>query len=501
MKRLSLILSLLFLLCLSSCGTVIQIEGIQISVPERDTRTPVPSPTLTLAPSATTRPPTETASPTASATVPVNPTFAPTQIGTFGGVTLANLNVRSGAGSSFAVLRVIPVNTRILLIARSADSLWLKLANENGWVSSQYVRLDSGNVSGLPEYDPTPTREGNPKRISYNINGNAVPNRGYLDEVMTSPCKTIALVMDNLNMAIQLKERCPETIVISRSWNILEGSEWFYRSPQSWVNQWKQEGHPEIVRHSTNEPSFGGAQAVSLFVNAEIELMRLAREAGFTVVVGNFSVGYVSPSFITSGLFDSYLRAINQYRHYLGLHEYSVALLPFGVGQWQAQWLTDRNRVQVNSWPRLEQLPMEMRNGDCPPYWHLRRGDCFLLRADILRIPRPRIILTEFGWDNLPDVKPQIESLRTLFGLPQYFNDMRGVNTYPKLWNFYYPNWSFAQAACEQLKWADSIYPADYLGFALFTWSLHPHWLQTDFSGAENPAHFQLHDCLREYAE
>jgi hypothetical protein len=227
--------------------------------------------------------------------------------------------------------------------------------------------------------------------------------------------------------------------------------------------------------------------------------MRLARANGFTVVVGNFSVGYVQPEQINSGAFDSYLRAINQYGHYLGLHEYTVAVLPFGVGQWGAEALLDRNRVQPASWPLASALPTRLWSNQLPPYWYLRRGDWFLLRADFLSIQRPRILLTEFGWDNLPNIKPYIEPLRAQFGVDRYMRDMRGVNTYSQLWAWYWPQWSFAQAACEQLKWSDAVYPADYIGFNLFTWSMHPNWLQTDFSGRENAAHFELHRCLEAY--
>ena len=72
--------------------------------------------------------------------------------------------------------------------------------------------------------------------------------------------------------------------------------------------------------------------------------------------------------------------------------------------------------------------------------------------------------------------------------------------TYSRLWGWYWPNWSFGRAACEQLIWADAMYPSDYVAFHLFTWTQHPHWTHTDFSGIENPAMFELHDCLETYA-
>lgn len=490
-------LSILLLLILSSCGAIIRFDNLSIELPDRATSTLAASP-----------------SPTASPTI----TASPTAISTNTITTLVNLNLRASASINSPILAVIPATTTIQLFGRSADSAWLgvQYGSRQGWVSSasNLVRINGGILSSLPiisqlpitpTQDPTPTQERPKSRISYNINGEGVPNEAYLLEVLSSPCKTMALVMNNLALAVRIKQLCPDAVVVSRGYSSLEGSEWFYRSPQNWIDQWKREGHPEIVRHSTNEPSYGGMQSLSTFVAIEIELMRLARLNGFTVAMGNFSVGNYQLSDIQRGAYDSYLRAINQYGHYLALHEYSVALLPFGVGIWPTSFLLDRALVQPASWPTAAQLPLAFVSGTCesqpvyPSYWYLRRGDWFLLRADCIGIVRPRILLTEFAWDNLSNIKPQIEPLRSRYGLPQYMFDMRGVNTYPSLWAYYFPYWSFAQAACQQLLWAERIYPPEYIGMAMFTWSSSPDWRQTDMSGKENADMIELHDCLERY--
>lgn len=496
MKQTHRLISFLLLLLLTACGTgaVIRLENLEIEFPARSSASNTPSATATALP---------TASPTATAS-PV-----PTQALGLLARTTANVNLRTAPNTSNIPIRVIPAGTEIRLIERLADNTWARTAE--GWVYTQNLSI-TGNINTLPIYqtptpEPTPTQEiRTNSRISYNINGEGVPDTAYLLQVMTSPCKTMALVMNNLSLAVRIKELCPDAVVVSRGYSSLEGSEWFYRSPQNWIEQWKREGHPEIVRHSTNEPSYGGMQSLSTFVAIEIELMRLARLNGFTVAMGNFSVGNFQLSDIERGAYDSYIRAINQYGHYLALHEYSVALLPFGVGLWPANFLLDRNLVQPASWPTVEQLPIAFVSGTCesqpvyPSYWYLRRGDWFLLRADCIGIVRPRILLTEFAWDNLSNIKPQIEPLRTRYGLPQYMFDMRGINTYPSLWAYYFPYWSFAQAACQQLLWAERIYPPEYIGMAMFTWSTSPDWRQTDFSGRENPAMYELHDCLEQAA-
>lgn len=492
-------LSILF--ALTSCGAVIRLDNLEISLPTRVPSTelsPTVAPTATITPS-----PTATASPTVVST----PTIT----------TKVNLNLRAAATINSSVYLVIPANTRITLFGRSADSAWLgvQYGSLRGWVSSadNLVQINGASLASLPiisqlppasstPNDPTPTREGSAKtRIGYNTNGEAVPDMAYFLGVVSNPCGTLQLVMNNLALAVEIKERCPDTIVVSRNYNPQEGDEWVLSSPESRVAIWKAEGHFEIVRHSTNEPSFGRGRRLEEFVAKECELMRLARLAGITMAMGNFSVGIFEPQDINAGFFDPYLRCLEIYGHYLALHEYAVAVLSMGVGQWQTSFLLDRNRVQPASWPLAAALPTCWASG-LSPYWYLMRGTWFLCRADTIGVARPRILVTEFGWDNLPNIKPEIEPLRLQFGLPQYMNDMRGVNTYSRLWAWYWPQWSFAQAACEQLIWADSVYPPEYLGFALFTWSWYrgSFWLQTDFSGRENGAHYELHQCLEDYS-
>lgn len=496
MTQLKRIASILILLFITACTIILPSPIVII----RDAQaTDVASPTITASPTATTIP-------------TVTATASPTAILSLSAVTTANVNFRIAPNTNNTPITVIATGTRVTLVGRIPDGTWLRtILNDGrqGWMFWQNLTI-SGNrfdlpvvtiqATATPTIDPTPTQERPKSRISFNINGEAVPDTAYLLQVMTNPCKTTALVMNNLALAVRIKELCPDTIVVSRNYSPLEGDEWALRSAQNMVEQWRREGHPEIVRHSTNEPSFGRGLRLQQFVQADLLLMRLAREAGFTLAMGNFSVGIYEASDIDAGLFDAYIRGLHQYGHYLGLHEYSLGVLAFGTGQWSAQCLLDRVCVQPERWP-TEQLLVRRIWSDgmwqYPPFWYLGRGIWWLIRADLISAPRPRIILTEFGWDNLPNIKPIIEPLRWKYGLPQYFNDMRGINTYPNLWRYYWPNWSFSQAACEQLLWAEMIYPPEFIGVDLFTWSLSSDWRQTDFSGRENAAMFELHQCLR----
>lgn len=508
MKQLHRFISILLLFSLTACGAVIH---IRVELPDK----PTALPTLTASPTQTstaTRTPTATASPTNTATQ--SPPTA---------TTLVNLNLRNGACANCPVLTVIPANITIQLFGRSSDSAWLNVQHGaiRGWVSSanNLVRINgaslpslpiAGQVTPTPSLDPTPTRETS-FRLGYNINGLTAMDRTYLLQHVAALCSS-QLVMDNLALAdeiYQLLDACDSSppIVVHRSFDSDEGSEWAREPSLENISQWNREGYKHLIRYCTNEPSYGGNQSIEQFVSYHVQLMAQARANGITLACGNFAVGSFRWEDIGAGRYDPFLRAINDYGHYLACHEYTQTVMPFGVSQWPREWLLDRNQVQVSNWPTMAQLPTAMqfdpieRRLNYPRYYHLRRCDWFLLRADQIGIPRPFIILTEYGWDSLADIKPTIEPLRWTYGLNRYMNDLRGVNTYSRLWGWYYPNWSFGRAACEQLKWGDSIYPPEYVAMHLFTWTQHPHWLHTDFSGIENGGMYELHDCLEDYAQ
>jgi hypothetical protein len=86
-----------------------------------------------------------------------NPTFEPNLVaaGQHATVCHANgLNQRSGPGTSFAVLRVIPGGSDVVVVATSSDSKWIQNTwNSNvGWSSSAYLCP----VAGGTAWPPTP---------------------------------------------------------------------------------------------------------------------------------------------------------------------------------------------------------------------------------------------------------------------------------------------------------------------------------------------------------
>jgi hypothetical protein len=91
--------------------------------------------------------PTKTNAPAPTSTQVVSPTPE----GIIGCVKAANLNIRSGPGTQYNVLDILPANTCVTLRARNEDNSWVwEISEKNtGWISSYYLSSE-GNINNLP---------------------------------------------------------------------------------------------------------------------------------------------------------------------------------------------------------------------------------------------------------------------------------------------------------------------------------------------------------------
>ena len=290
---------------------------------------------------------------------------------------------------------------------------------------------------------------------------------------------TVVLVMNGLWLAVRIKnEWLPDCIVIHRDYSGHEGSEWQARPPHEWVNRWEMQGHKNIVRYLTNEPGFHVGNASS-FASREAETMKLARAAGFTVVALNTSVGTperqsslskqalplhnsFTAQVVQDGRLDELLKAAVEGNHFLGSHEYMTVCLPaslIGDGL-----LGDKSAMQPANWPT------EPITAGYHDYWYLFRHVWLVARSREIGIADPKIILTEFGYDNIENRGNDdiIAALRLSYGLQIYNYDMRGVNTYPRIWNDYYPGVEHNQVIRQQFEWWLAVKPDWIIGACLF---------------------------------
>lgn len=333
-------------------------------------------------------------------------------------------------------------------------------------------------------------------RISFNVNGQAIHDKAKLETFLRAYQPSTLLIMQQPDYAVYLHTLLGgKTKIVSRMWTALEGDE-YHIPPLEWVNQQTGWGFPEIYRYALNEPPTGSQ--LQNVIGWLVEVMTLLSDRGYKGVIGNFSVGSYEMSDVESGVFDPLLRTLAGSEHYFGLHEYTGICLPYGVGQWPVSWLEERERVQPQNWPKRHQLPFRRWDDTLPPYWHLLRSAWFDIRCEELGIQKPRYWISEFGWDALPDMsalQPNVyETLKNRFGVPSPYVGIRCLNTLENVWRYYWPEWSKDRAAYEQLAWANSLYPAHYEGFNLFTWSDDYGW-KNDF-GCDYAELDELHSLL-----
>lgn len=332
-------------------------------------------------------------------------------------------------------------------------------------------------------------------RVSFNINGANFPNRPYFMDFLKRLQPTTLLVMDSYDLAISLAASLPNTKIVHRSYAHNEDRQWLDETPESYVARETAWGHFEIWRNVLNEPPIGDPLLMAWLVDVA---QRFA-EKGYKAVLGNFAVGSYEQRHVESGYFDPLLMSVytaNMYmtNMYIGVHEYTSILLPFGVGQWSFEQLYTKSDCQPEFWPT--ELPVKRVGANLPGYWHIRRSDWLTLRAREQGWLAPQFWITESGWDALPDMgnAGALDHFKNTYGIPAPHTSLRGVNTLRNVWRDYFPQWSFERAAFEQLKWLNSIYPENYVGFNLFTVNGNDDWKKD--AGCDYSELYELHDLL-----
>ena len=467
------------------------------------TGVPTDTPTLTATPTSTpTSTPTNTQAPTATQTPVIDPTPTREQANLI--QLNVNMNLRSNPVISNNVIRTATVGEQFTVFERNGD--WLAVTNDtgSGWLfyNPDWVTFISGSLGNVPVNQARAQ-----SRVGYNTL--EVFNQDYYFAHLLTICPRYMLVMDNLTLADEIYQRLHATCgtdVIHRNWHPSDGDEYAVRTPDQFVDRWRAEGLPHIIRYSTNEPScYDNCQGL---IAHEIELARLAHEAGFRVVLANTGVGKYSPQSVLRGEWTPLVAAANQYNHLLGFHEYTQTLLQFGFGQMATDWLNDPARVQPEQWsnnvsfdfapisaqfaddfmlfgtqmmaetlsdPNLSVFTAQNVSecGDLPSYWHLGRSFWILLMYECMTGTQNTvdIVHTEWGWDRLDDINSVVNPLQAVYGMQEHDFNLRGWQSHGRLWNeLYWTDWSTAEAAYYQIQDAIELYPANHY-FLLFAWT------------------------------
>lgn len=316
-----------------------------------------------------------------------------------------------------------------------------------------------------------------PSRISLNIHGLNVKNRQRLLDHLQVLQPPAVLVLDNLDLAREIKGLLPGTTVIFREYGSRgDGDLHLQSDPKAWLDGHAHQAKDGIVLHVLNEPPF----------NTEVmewltEMLRLAAPRGIPLIVGNWAVGNPQPE--QWPMARDLLQLLDQYRNLfiLGLHEYAGGVITSGlVGG-------NPTMIQPGSWPQ---------DVSSITRFHMGRFKFLMNYCDSVSIRHPRIILTEHGFDDTSDIKAWEETLKKT---APYLN-IRGWKTLRNQWQDWFGGlgWSAERAYFEQLAWADrTIYrnsPVE--AQCIFCWG-HSSQDWEQFDVAEAPEFQRL---LEEYA-
>jgi len=168
-----LLVALLALFALTACGG--------------DEEEPTPTPTKTAVPAQVESSPAPTDTPVPPAAAPQSAT-EPAAQPVFGVINATELNVRSGPGTSFDILRAVAEGQRFGLMAVSDDGTWAQLSENGaaiGWTAVEFLTVE-GDLASLKGGAPT---AGQPAANNQPAAAPAAPvsSGTFLDTSMTSP--------------------------------------------------------------------------------------------------------------------------------------------------------------------------------------------------------------------------------------------------------------------------------------------------------------------------
>lgn len=329
-------------------------------------------------------------------------------------------------------------------------------------------------------------------RLFWNVNGQGISDINEFLAHFTAARPSAVLIMNNFALAVTLHVLAEgETIVIHRDWSSDEGFEWVNRPEWHMLQEWEQQGHPEILRYSTNEPSWRNrnGQRLEDFIAHQVRLGDEAAARGFRVVFGNWSVGKFQQADVDAGIYDPYLEMLGRHRnwHFGGTHEYQTGHIfaehlradPYGF----PKNLMHREVLKKDNWMKRDEIKQQ-------PRWYMGRYDWLFERAKHIGAPLHECIITEWGWDttinNQTDPQDEVKSWFQQFkwrnmDIPRGF---RGLKAYASNQS---PGWTFDEWLYEQFAAADErIYDENYYALLLFTWSSSPDWVTFDGSTNED---------------
>lgn len=312
-----------------------------------------------------------------------------------------------------------------------------------------------------------------PNRLSLNIRAQSVTDRTALRAYLKAADMSAVLVLDDLTLAADIKQDLPNAVVIHRAFGDSEAH--LTHNPDQLAARYAREGYGRYGVHAygCNEPAPSGNTRWSDIIDWLVRFGDALRGNDVRGVVGNIGPGNIERVDIATGLWDRFLEMLSRTGHLRGDHDYSM-LPPITGGSWGHSVfdVLDPASVQPDSWPDASAI------SDSTDNWHLMRGRWLNARAKAKGWRVPGIVLTECFFDRMPDLEQITTPVRqrnlyreveARWGASGY-ELLKGHNTWRDAFKAYWPTWTFEEALFQILKWCDSVYPPEYVGFCQFMW-------------------------------
>lgn len=328
-----------------------------------------------------------------------------------------------------------------------------------------------------------------PQRIGYNIDAeHAGSDRQAVADAQIGMQSTVTLILDDHKsgwfFSKQIAARSPSTLRICRTFmrkdanggwdgNINEApdgnSETGFLSAVNYVNFLQNLNAPAGTIHQIFcEPAMHGAR-VRAKNKWQIEVMRELSRRGMRGCFDNIQTVLEDLQVdIDAGDYDDLWYEMSLHpEHLYGIHEYAKGDLWFNTSKAGMLRLTERNKVSTDFLALPDDVlkaayvanPLEAHLGRCEI---IARRCAKIKRPDgTIGIPVPKTVYTEIGWDDVRITqKDAVDNIngRVAMGFP----------TMAQYWHIRYPDWSWAEAAKEQIKWLNRAMPDYIIGACLF---------------------------------
>lgn len=324
------------------------------------------------------------------------------------------------------------------------------------------------------------------KDVSYVMHTETLGDDAYAYSVAEQHRPSWLVLLNDYNHAYareMIRRTNHETNVIVRRVSGSEHNEYFRdrKYVVDTISAWEKvpgATDPNLWFHLLNEPKNRAGNA--LFGDNDLPVMynylkmwaEEARPRGIKLAGPNLASGHWQPHQIDSGLWDPIIGLFHEYGDVLtfALHEYGAFNLMSSI--WDGpEAVLDPANMQPDRWP--QELPAERwGDGALPPYWLINRGAWFSIRSRELELGPLPFVRTEYGWDRYEHGawRQVFAQMIARYGTLYPYTVLRGADSLRHIWAEWWPDWTFEQAAFEQIKAEQKVVNPDCIGSCLYIW-------------------------------